>query len=94
VLAQDGMAAWCRRGRANRIEKKPNGSRYTLVELAVEALRRASGDAREWWLAQIAQVQPQQWQTLMEETPRMSVASRRFASEILRINRERLLRVC
>jgi hypothetical protein len=87
---QRGVEQWCVRGFASSFEVSRN---TTLVELAHHALSRASTTAREHWLSQIAQVEQSACDDIVASVPNLSESTRTFVTEVLSINRRRLLDV-
>jgi hypothetical protein len=85
-----GMEVWVRRGHSNHFEGRPG-----LVELAADALRRVSDAVARHWVEQITAVDLDWWWDTIAAVPedRMSHPARRFAFEVVRLNRERLLDV-
>lgn len=82
-----GVLRWCERGTAWRFE---GGREFTLVELATDALRRASTTARNHWIDNLAAINIERCQTVVGRTPRMSDLARTFAIEVLTTNQERM----
>lgn len=85
---------WCGRGYAVRFERGPDQRHLTLVDLAVQALRRCSDSAREHWLQQLEGVDQDEVRGIVARVPRMSDPARRFAEEVLGVNRRRVLDAC
>lgn len=92
LLAAGEVGRWAARGTAHRFEN--DGSPQSLVKLAADALSMCDGEASRYWLAQLEAVTPAQVSSLVERAPRMSDPARRFAVEILMVNRGRLLDEC
>jgi hypothetical protein len=86
-----GIEGWCRRGTAHRFEDCRD---KTLVRLAREALERASPAAREYWIDKVGAVTPQDWQTVLNRVPSLSVPTATFIDELLRVNQERIRDEC
>lgn len=84
---QTGVRGWCLKGTAWRFE---GGFEFTLVELAQNALGRAGANARQRWLAALANIDIDRCETVLAKTPRMSDVTRTFALEVLKTNQERL----
>ncbi|WP_078293462.1 HipA domain-containing protein [Mycobacterium sp. D16R24] len=95
-LANPGaVAGWAAKGTAWRFEHDPQIGPCTLVELAVDALQRCSAAVRRYWLDNLANVShTTSVAVLLQDIPDMSQHWRTFASELLRINQERLLHAC
>lgn len=88
------VAAFARRGTAWRFENGPDKPMRTLVELAVDALDMASGDARAYWVDVIARLDSVETTALFERIEPMSEPARRFAGRLLEINGGRLRDEC
>lgn len=88
------LERWCQRGMAQRFDCRPDGSLLSLVELAVQALDLASPEARTYWPQQLRDVPDDQVSGILARVPRMSDAARRFALNVLSINRRRILDAC
>ncbi|WP_074342339.1 HipA domain-containing protein [Mycobacteroides abscessus] len=95
-LAEYGaVERWALKGTAWRFEHDPADGPCTLVELAVDALQRCSETARRYWLDSLANVShATSVAVLLQDIPDLSHHWRTFASELLRINQERLLHAC
>lgn len=83
----EAIEEWCTRATAHRFEDR---SEVSLVALASEALALCSGEARSLWQANVSQVTIAEWQNVLNRVPFLSEESRRFTSEVLRINQERI----
>ncbi len=88
------VADWALRGTAQRFEHSDGNKIETLVELTGRALGIAGSAARTHWLDNISRFGEASMATLIEQIPSMSDPSRRFAIEVLRTNRRRLLNEC
>jgi hypothetical protein len=88
------IEAWTDKGTAWRFERHVDGTWPTLVALAAEALRMAGPSVRDHWLARLAAADPDVVAALVHRVPEMSELSRTFISEVLAINRRRLLDEC
>jgi hypothetical protein len=84
----DGVEAWCHRGKAARF---PESGPATLVELARQGLELAAPAAREHWVSQISQVSDSACENIVEAVPDMSEVTRNFVTEVLAVNRRRLI---
>jgi hypothetical protein len=82
---------WCEKGTAWRFD---HGPATTLPELAAKALRTASAQARQHWLARLDQIDHDEVLALLERVPRMSDLARTFAGRVLEVNRRRVLDAC
>jgi hypothetical protein len=82
---------WVERGQSSHFEGKPG-----LVELACTALRDVSPAAAAYWRERVASLSPPAWGATIGAVPAdlLSQPDRIFASEIVRLNRERLLDAC
>jgi hypothetical protein len=87
---EGAMRAFAQGGRATKFE----GRRLELVEVAADALRQASPEARSYWCQQLEGVDGESCATVLAQVPRLSEASRSFCVQLLDINRRRLLDVC
>jgi hypothetical protein len=89
----DGVSRWARKGTAHRFEhgqQKPP----TLVEHAVNALLMCEPPVRRFWIDSLRCVTHDTMDDLLNSVPGLSELCRTFASELLRINHERLLDAC
>jgi hypothetical protein len=86
---QEVRARWLTRGRSHHFAHRPG-----LVELAHEALSKASPTAREYWEYRLGSVSADETRAIVSAVPReiMSDPAHTFAVHILTENRERLLR--
>lgn len=92
LLESDGgVDGWCRRGTAHRFE---DSSDVPLVTLARHALERATEGAREHWVRNVTEIAPEEWQTVLNRVPSLSVVTSRFTDTLLRINQERIRDEC
>ena len=84
------VAHWVTRGRTH-FEGRPS-----LVDLARQALEDCSPDAAACWVTRLRGVDASTWETILSQVPtsRLSDAARIFASEVLSLNRGRLLDAC
>jgi hypothetical protein len=82
---------WVERGQSSHFEDKPG-----LVDLAFAALRGVSAAAAAYWRERVASLSPTAWRATIDAVPAdlLSQPDRTFASEIVRLNRERLLDAC
>jgi hypothetical protein len=85
---EEGIDVWCRRGRASRF---PDSGPVTLVELALQALQAASPPARTHWMRQMSQVSDHACENIVKSIPDLSEVTRTFVSEVLAVNRRRLI---
>ena len=71
---------------ASRFE---NGSATTLVELAINAVALAGGQAA-LWLSRLSALEPSQWQAILRSVPGLSVDAHTFMDRVLTENQRRL----
>lgn len=85
---QVDVETWVSRGKSNHFEGRPK-----LVALADEALNAVRPDVAAYWLARVQSFDLDEWRDTLGRVPdhRMSHPARRFAHEVVRLNRERLL---
>lgn len=94
MLRDGSVAKWAEGGTAWRFEHEPPPATIeSLVELAVRGLVRASDHAQEHWIASLSVLTDTDIHNIIDKTPDMSELASTFASELLRINRQRLLRL-
>lgn len=96
-LRPEGMAAFARRGRANRFEHDPDAPSsavQTLVELAHLSLSLAGVGIEAKLLQRLRNVQRSQVEEVVAMVPGLSETTVTFILELLDINRRRLLREC
>jgi hypothetical protein len=86
AAALDDVASWCANGMASRFE---NGSATTLVELAINAVALAGGQAASW-LSRVSALEPGQWQAILRAVPGLSVDTHNFIDRVLIENQRRL----
>lgn len=86
AAALDDVASWCAKGMASRFE---NGSATTLVELAINAVALAGGQAA-LWLSRMSALEPGQWQAILRAVPGLSVDTHTFMDKVLTENQRRL----
>lgn len=92
MLADPGaIDVWLARGRSSHFEGKPQ-----LVDLAATALDMTPAETRDYWCSKVRSLDLARWQATISRVPAglMSQVERKFAFEIVRRNRERVLRVC
>lgn len=82
------MSGWVARGKSNHFEGRPN-----LVELARAALERLAPPVRQHWLDRVSTFSLEDWTDTVNRVPEswMSQPARRFACEVVRLNRDRIL---
>lgn len=87
-LQEGSVQQWAARGRATQFATRPR-----LVKLAVRALERIHARAAEHWIARLEALSLYDIEHLVRRVPAhlMSHVDRRFATEIVRVNRERTL---
>lgn len=82
-----GIEGWASKATAWRFE---GWRKSSLVELAIEVLLKTNADTRHYWVDRLDKLS---WQTIQEILNRcegMSVVSRTFALELMKVNAERL----
>ncbi|WP_261562079.1 hypothetical protein [Frankia tisae] len=87
-----GVERWAGKGTAWRFEHDPAKGAVSLVELACEGLQMVSSRTRAYWADRLVKITEDDEAQVTAAIPEMSVPSRTFAHELLRINRGRLLR--
>ena len=93
-LDERQVDAWVRKGTAWRFEHETPPGPLSLVQLAAEALTMVDPAVRRYWIGQLEAVATDVLVNVVSKTPGMSDPARTFASEVLRLNRERLLNEC
>lgn len=91
---ENGVSDWCRKGTAFRYEHTPGKAPPTLVQMAVRALGLASEDAREYWRAQVDHLSEDDVRGVIGQLPGMSAPARTFTTEVVLVNRKRVLDAC
>jgi hypothetical protein len=86
-----GVEGWCTAGTAHRFEDCGDVS---LVTLARQALGRASATAREYWVRNVTEIAQEEWQTVINRVPSLSVVTANFTDRLLEINQERIRDEC
>lgn len=89
-LDRGGVHSYATRARAQRFESGSDGE-LTLVELAGQALSRCSPAARQRWLDAVNGATVDELAGFVDRVPEMSEVARIFTSELLSVNRGRLL---
>jgi len=93
VLAVDDprLCDWLQRGKSHHFAGKP-----TLIDVAVDALSRATPKARNYWLNRLSNVQVVDLRAILDDVPSsfMSDLGRKFRVRLLVHNRERILDEC
>lgn len=87
----DAVRRWIEKGQSSHFEGKPG-----LVELACAAMGRVPAAVAAYWRERVASLSPDAWRATIDTVPAdlLSQPDRTFASEIVRLNRERLLDAC
>ena len=96
VLLQQGrpaVEAYAEKGTAWRFESKP-GAVASLVRHASDALELASPAGRSHWITRFEALRQDGFDSILTRLDGMSDLERRFASDLLRINTERLRDEC
>ena len=89
-----GVRAWAERGTAFRFEHEPGQPIMSLVEAAAQGFRLAGDETRTYWMDRLERLDCARVADVLASLPSMSVLSRRFANELLKTNRRRLLDEC
>lgn len=90
LAAKDvSVPSWVEKGDAWRFDSQ--GSRVTLVELARVALERAGKGAELHWLSKVGSLSRADVELVFARLTEMSDVGRRFASEVVMTNAERIL---
>lgn len=89
-----GVLGWCLKGTAFRYEHRPGKAPPTLVEMAVRALALASPEAREYWPDILDDLVEDEIRGIVARLPELSEAARTFTTEVVLVNRKRLLDAC
>lgn len=89
-----GVSGWCRKGTAFRYEHTPGKASPTLVEVAVGALGLASPEARAHWPRALEDLGEDQIRGVIGQLPGLSEPARTFTTEVVLVNRKRLLDAC
>lgn len=87
------VAEWAHSGRARRFEHQRGVQRQTLVDLAASAVAHCPSDTGTYWHERILSVDAGSIEGLVESAPGLSAATRRFITELVLINRGRLIDV-
>jgi hypothetical protein len=90
----NGVEGWCRKGTAFRYDHTPGKAAPTLVETAARALSLASAEARDYWRAQVDHLSEDDVRSVIGHLPGMSVPARTFTTEVVLVNRKRVLDAC
>lgn len=83
--------------RAQRFQHDPYARRSdvrTSVQVAGDGLEIAGPEARRCWIERLAAVGEEQLEAIVASVPGLSKVTRTFTLDLVRINRERLLREC
>lgn len=91
LIEGGGVRNWCTGGTAHRFE---DCGSVPLVTLAHQALERASPAAQDYWVSNVSEVKPDDWQTVLNRVPSLSAVAANFSSELLRVNQERIRDEC
>jgi hypothetical protein len=90
-LTEGSIEQWARRGRAEKLEHSPTSKASLLTTTAAHALSMLDASQVQWWIERITSLGEGNVQRLVARIPHMSEAARRFAVELVVINRRRLL---
>jgi hypothetical protein len=91
---ENGIQDWCRKGTAFRYEHTPGKAPPTLVATAVAALSLAAAEASQYWRDQVRLLDEDAVRSVMARLPGMSEAARTFTTEVVLVNRKRVLDAC
>lgn len=92
-LESGTVERWARRGKAYRFAHR-RGSRWrTLVDLAEDAAALCPADTRAFWREQLLSVDADVVAETCAAAPTLSDVGQRFTTELVMVNRERLLSV-
>lgn len=88
ITNDEAMNTWARRGKSHHFAGKP-----TLVEIAKDALKRATSGVQEEFLDRLEALDNNELQKSLASVPDeiMSVPQRKFVLKLLELNRRRLL---
>lgn len=89
LLDEGRVRDWTAKARS-KFEGRPSP-----MAVAREALQQASGEVTDFWLGRLEALHEEVWVSRIEAVPAdlMSQVDRRFAAEVIRVNREELLNV-
>ncbi len=87
---RNGVRGWVEKGTAHRLECLPGAKPVTLVRAAFDAIKLCNPDAREYWQTRIGNLDLDRAADVVAQVSEMSDVRRRFITELLRINAERL----
>lgn len=85
------LQAWAERGTAYKFEHDVGTRPQTLVSLAHVALTMVGADVRDYWLGGVADLRIESVDGMIAAVAGMSEPAATFASQLVWINRERLL---
>lgn len=87
ILAEGRIDVWLRRGRT-KFQGRPR-----MIDLTMTWLERLTGDERAEWHRRLSSLSEDELRSTIEDVPseRMSQVDRRFAYQIVTLNRSRLL---
>jgi hypothetical protein len=93
-IRENSVEAWALRGTAHRFQVEPGAPTPTLVDLAARALALAGAAARNHWRSQVEALEVGVWSEVLERVPELSEGWRTFVSQLLSVNRRRILDEC
>jgi hypothetical protein len=91
---ENGVEGWCDKGTAFRFEHTPGKKPPTLAQTAVRALGLASEAAREHWPRRLELLGEAEIRSVIDRLPELSVPARTFTTEVVLVNRKRVLDAC
>lgn len=93
-LLRDGtVQRWANRGKAYRFEHRARSHWQTLVDLAASAVSVCDSGTRDYWRLRVQAVNAESVMGLVAAAPELSEIARRFITELIMVNRGRLLDV-
>jgi hypothetical protein len=90
-LADNSVEAWVRRGTAYKFEHDPSARPPTLVALATAALEMCRPPVASHWRDSVAAISMEAVAEIVHAVRGLSDAAARFAAEVVRTNRSRVL---
>lgn len=90
-LDAHSVESWARRGDAYRFESPGRGRAPSLVDHARHALSLCTPNVSDYWLTMVHALDPQDLGDVVHAVPHLSAVTATFVTEVLTINRRRLL---
>lgn len=84
--SRKSVQAFCRKG-----DTRWSDEESTLLELARLAVEQSGAT---WWIERVAEVQPGQWRSILDDMEGLSVPARTFIDKVLTTNQERVRSIC